>query len=174
MINLLRKILNKPIAVETVDPVIETIENNLIRILGFMYDSAPVNTSIEGARIYLNVDSEELAYDIKKNEKLAESIEHLLRKSIKHSLDHRVFVDANGVRVQREKDLTEMVLDIAAQVANSKRPVVLNYKSSADRKIMHQTLMNHASVYTKSIGTGPNRKLMVIPEKEKKRRRKND
>ena len=46
-----------------------------------------------------------------------------------------------------------------------KKPAILDYKSSYDRKIIHMALDQDDRVYTKSIGSGPNRKLMILPAK---------
>ncbi|MEZ4743631.1 MAG: R3H domain-containing nucleic acid-binding protein [Bdellovibrionota bacterium] len=56
-----------------------------------------------------------------------------------------------------------MANDLSIKVSENKRPVVLNYKSSYDRKIIHMALDKDEKVYTKSIGSGPNRKLMILP-----------
>lgn len=59
----------------------------------------------------------------------------------------------------------QMAHDLSAKVHENKRPIVLNYKSSYDRKIIHMALDKDERVYTKSIGSGPNRKLMILPSR---------
>ena len=61
----------------------------------------------------------------------------------------------------------ELARDLSEKVHENKRPIVLNYKSSYDRKIIHMALDKDDRVYTKSIGTGPNRKLMILPIRKK-------
>jgi spoIIIJ-associated protein len=117
-------------------------------------------------RLILNVDNEYLADQFAKNTKLAESIEHIIRKKPRHirrELPFRVFVDVNRVRQARETELIEMAEDLSAKVYENKRPIVLNYRSSHDRKIIHMALDRDQRVLTKSIGTGSNRKLMILP-----------
>ena len=43
----------------------------------------------------------------------------------------------------------------------------MTHKSSYDRKIIHMALDKDDLVYTKSIGSGANRKLMILPSKTK-------
>ena len=96
-------------------------------------------------------------------------MEHILRKKPRHlrqELPFRIFVDVGGIRQKREEDLIQMAVDLSAKVSENKRPIVLNYKSSYDRKIIHMALDKDDRVYTKSIGSGPNRKLMILPVKE--------
>lgn len=122
----------------------------------------------EDGRLILNVKDDFLAEQLNKNYKLAEALEHLLRKKPLHlqqELPFRLFVDFNNVRSDREKELVKMAQDLSIKVSEKQKPVVLNYKSSYDRKIIHMTLDKDERVYTKSIGNGPNRKLMILPVK---------
>ena len=120
-------------------------------------------------RLIFDIDNEFLCRQAARNPKLAESLEHLLRKKPRHlrqELPFRVFVDFRGVRRAREDELVDMAQDLSDKVHENKRPIVLNYRSSYDRKIIHMALDKDDRVYTKSIGTGPNRKLMILPSKD--------
>jgi spoIIIJ-associated protein len=129
-----------------------------------------VSAEIVDDRLILNIDDEYLSAQMLKNSKLAESLEHILRKKPRHlkrELPFRIFVDVQGVRRKREDDLVELARDLSKKVSQNRRPIVLNYKSSYDRKIIHMALDKDDRVYTKSIGSGPNRKLMILPVKKK-------
>ena len=129
-----------------------------------------VRAELNRGRLVLDCDDEYLASQVTKNSKLAEALEHILRKKprhIKRELPFRIFVDVQGVRRKRETDLVELAKDLSEKVHENKRPIVLNYKSSYDRKIIHMALDKDERVYTKSIGTGPNRKLMILPVRKK-------
>lgn len=129
-----------------------------------------VTAELQDKRLILDIDDEYIAAQIAKNSKLAESLEHVLRKKPRHlkrELPFRIFVDVKGVRRGRETDLVELAQDLSEKVSENRRPIVLNYKSSYDRKIIHMALDKDERVYTKSIGTGPNRKLMILPIKKK-------
>jgi len=129
-----------------------------------------VTGEIVDERLVLDIDDEYLSTQIMKNSKLAESLEHILRKKPRHlkrELPFRIFVDVKGVRRKREFDLVELAQDLSEKVHENRRPIVLNYKSSYDRKIIHMALDKDDRVYTKSIGSGPNRKLMILPIKKK-------
>ncbi len=130
----------------------------------------PVNVSaqVQGDRLVLNINNAYISEQIAKNSKLAEALEHVLRKKPRHlrqELPFRIFVDVDGARKSREEELVQMAQDLSAKVFENKKPVVLNYKSSYDRKIIHMALDKDDRVYTKSIGSGPNRKLMILPAK---------
>jgi spoIIIJ-associated protein len=132
-------------------------------------EPATVSGAVEDGRLVLDVDNAYFADQIAKNSKLAEAMEHILRKKPRHlrqELPFRIFIDVSGQRKQREADLIQMAHDLSAKVHENKRPIVLNYKSSYDRKIIHMALDKDDRVYTKSIGSGPNRKLMILPSKD--------
>jgi len=129
-------------------------------------ESVEVTSELDGDRLTLNLDNEYLTDQILKNTRLAESLEHILRKKPRHlrqELPYRIFVDVRGSRRARETELVQMAQDLSMKVAENKRPIVLNYKSAYDRKIIHMALDSDERVYTKSIGSGPNRKLMILP-----------
>ena len=120
-------------------------------------------------RLILDIDSDFMAQQITKHSKLAEAMEHILRKKPRHlkqELPFRIFIDVRGLRLNREDELIQMAHDLSDKVHENKRPIVLNYKSSYDRKIIHMALDKDERVYTKSIGTGANRKLMILPTRE--------
>jgi len=136
------------------------------RIAGEPVDVSATNSD---GRLVLNVENEYISGQITKNSKLAEAMEHILRKKPRHlrqELPFRIFVDVSGNRRQREEELIQMAQDLSSKVHENKRPIVLNYKSSYDRKIIHMALDKDDRVYTKSIGSGPNRKLMILPVKD--------
>ncbi|MBQ48725.1 MAG: hypothetical protein CMP10_15100 [Zetaproteobacteria bacterium] len=134
-------------------------------------EGVEVRSELLGNRLILDIQNDYLVGQITKNAKLAESLEHILRKKPRHlkrELPFRIFVDVNGTRRQRETDLIAEAKDLSGKVHQNKRPIVLNYKSSYDRKIIHMALDQDDRVYTKSIGSGSNRKLMILPVKNGK------
>ncbi|MGE0171765.1 MAG: protein jag [Oligoflexales bacterium] len=156
---------------EEVEALKEDLRNFCAEICSYIVgEKVEVRALVEDDRLVLDINNDEIMTQISKNTKLAESMEHILRKKpryLKRELPFRIFVDVNGVRQKREQDLIEMAQDLSAKVSENKRPIVLNYKSSYDRKIIHMALDKDDRVYTKSIGSGPNRKLMILPATKK-------
>ena len=129
-----------------------------------------VQHELQDGRLILTADDEVLADHFEQNVKLAEAFEHLLRKKPRHlqqELPFRVFVDVNGFRKKREEELVLMAKDLSFKVFENKKPIVLNYRSPYERKIIHMALDGDERVYTKSIGSGPSRKLMILPISER-------
>ncbi len=154
---------------------IEALKDDLRKfcqeICGFIAGrNMEVSAELDDGRLILDCDDDYLAAQMLKNSKLAEALEHVLRKKPRHlkrELPFRIFIDVQGVRRRRETDLVALARDLSEKVNENRRPIVLNYKSSYDRKIIHMALDKDERVYTKSIGTGPNRKLMILPIRKK-------
>lgn len=130
-----------------------------------------VKATLQGDRLRMDIQDEEIVQIMSENTKLAESLEHLLRKKPRHlkqELPFRVFIDAGNSRRGREEELTNVAKEMCEKVVESQRPMVLNYQSSYDRKIIHTTLEGDERVFTKSIGSGSNRKLMILPARDKR------
>ncbi|NDE14131.1 protein jag [bacterium] len=130
-----------------------------------------VKASLQGDRLRMDINSDAISQMLSENSKLAEALEHLLRKKPRHlkqELPFRVFIDAGNSRRGREEELATVAREMAEKVVETQRPVVLNYQSSYDRRIIHTTLESDERVFTKSIGSGSNRKLMVLPARDKR------
>lgn len=129
-------------------------------------ESVEVTSEVTEGRLTLRATNEYLAGQLTKNSKLAEAFEHVLRKKPRHlrqELPFRIFVDINDIRKNREEELVSLAKDLSAQVHENRKPIVLNYKSPYERKIIHMALDKDERVYTKSIGSGSGRKLMILP-----------
>lgn len=155
---------------EETEVLVEDLKNFCSGICQFIVgEEVKVTAEVSDGRLVMDIDNDEMAAQLNKNSKLAESMEHVLRKKPRHlkrELPFRIFIDARGLRLDREKELIEMAHDLSDKVHEKQKPIVLNYKSSYDRKIIHMALDKNDKVYTKSIGSGANRKLMILPVKQ--------
>lgn len=114
-----------------------------------------------------------IAEKLSKVPKLSESIERIALRVHKDEINNkafRLFFDAGNVRQGREEDLIKLAKSLANKAIKTRKTVALNSKTAHDRKIVHMTLDNENRVYTKSVGTGMNRKLLIIPVRGKKTR----
>lgn len=131
-------------------------------------ETVEVTSNMMAERLQLEVDNAAVAQLIQEQSKFIESLEHILRKKPRHlkqDLPFRIFIDSQGSRKGREDEIGRIAREKADHVAESGQKVVLDYKSAVDRKIVHMTLENDQRVYTKSIGTGSGRKLMILPSR---------
>ncbi len=86
----------------------------------------------------------------------------------------RVVLDVSDYRKRRRKTLETVAFKAANKADQSGRPLVLNYLSPYERRIIHLLLEEDARVYTESIGTSVYKRLRVIPKEARKSDRKSD
>lgn len=128
-----------------------------------------VSSELQEGRLLININDDSLMQAAKKNNRLYEAFEHLLRKKPRHlrtGLPFRVFVDINSVRVERENELVQLARDLANKVVGVNKPLVMNSMTSQERRLVHLALGEDKRIYTKSVGNGFDRKLMILPAKE--------
>lgn len=161
----------KELSHQDVEKLVQDLKEFCEGICARMFgETVGVSAELDNERLVIDIQSESLAAQYMKNSKIPEALEHLIRKKPRHlkrELPFRIFIDINGNRQARELELVELAKDLSEKVHENRRPIVLNYKSSYDRKIIHMALDKDERVYTKSIGAGSNRKLMILPNKKK-------
>ena len=128
---------------------------------------------LKGNSYYLRCQSEFLKEKLSKTPKLAESIERIILRVFKEDIkdkNFRVFFDAGGIRAKKEKDLIALAKTLSKKAIRARKTITLHYKHAHDRKVIHTTLDSDPMVYTKSVGTGGGRKLLIIPTKRNERK----
>ncbi len=75
----------------------------------------------------------------------------------------RIRVDVGGYRKQRAAALGEFARKAADKAVDNACEIALEPMSPADRKAVHDSLVEDGRVETRSVGTEPRRKVIVIP-----------
>jgi spoIIIJ-associated protein len=83
-----------------------------------------------------------------------------------------IVVDIENYRQRRRKALEDMALRLGEKAKRQRKTVTVDALSAADRRIIHAALQDDPWVTTKSLGQGSYRRLLIIPEGD--RRRKED
>lgn len=73
----------------------------------------------------------------------------------------RVTVDAENYRAKREESLEHLAHKVAGKVVKYRRSVTLEPMNAYERHIIHTALQDEPNVTTGSIGTEPNRRVVV-------------
>ena len=79
----------------------------------------------------------------------------------------RVHVDAENYRAKREASLESLAKKVAAKVTKYRRSVTLEAMNAYERHVIHAALQDEPNVTTYSIGTEPNRRVVVAYDREK-------
>ena len=80
----------------------------------------------------------------------------------------RVHVDAENYRAKREQSLEALAAKVAAKVVKYRRSVTLEPMNAYERHVIHSALQEAAGVNTYSIGTEPNRRVVVSYDRDKR------
>ena len=79
-------------------------------------------------------------------------------------------IDVEGYREQRRKGLEDMALRLGEKAKRQRKAVTVDPLSAADRRIVHAALEDDPWLTTKSLGTGAYRRMLIIPEGDRKRK----
>lgn len=132
-------------------------------VFGTMNVKVDIERGDDKDGILLNLTGSELGILIGRRGQTLDSLQYLVnivanRYSDKHL---RIILDAEHFRDRRRKTLEELSTRLAHRVIRTKKDVVLEPMSPADRKIIHSQLQDHPSVRTYSKGDEPNRRVVI-------------
>ena len=96
-----------------------------------------------------------------------DAIQQLTNYSVNHGAEHRVrvHVDAENYRAKREQTLEALANKVASKVVRLRRNVTLEPMNAYERHVIHSALQEYPGVSTASIGTEPNRRVVVHYER---------
>ena len=80
----------------------------------------------------------------------------------------RVHVDAENYRATREQSLESLARKVAGKVTKYRRSVTLEPMNAYERHVIHAALQDVPGVNTYSIGTEPNRRVVVSYDRDKR------
>ena len=96
-----------------------------------------------------------------------DAIQQLANYAVNHGAEHRVriHVDAENYRAKREQTLEALANKVAGKVVRLRRNVTLEPMNAYERHVIHSALQDYPGVSTASIGTEPNRRVVVHYER---------
>ena len=123
-----------------------------------------ITASMNDDVIYVDIDGKDSGTVIGKRGQTLDSIQYLTSLVVNKQEDKkymRVVVDAENYRAKRERTLEQLANRLASKVVKTKRSVRLEPMNPYERKVIHATLQNHASVTTRSEGEEPYRRVII-------------
>jgi spoIIIJ-associated protein len=123
-----------------------------------------VSTKVEGENIDIDVLGDDLNFLVGTKGATLLALQDLTRVVSQRRLgDHetRLRVDVAGYREKRREALSRFALKVAADVKSSGQARALEPMNSADRKIVHDALVEAEGISTRSEGTDPFRRVVV-------------
>lgn len=154
-----------PVSVDEVRQAAETFSVGLVEAFGL---NGTASSTVDGTEIDVRVDGEGdgLGLLIGPGGRTLAAIQDLARVSAQRRLgDHetRLRIDIAGYREKRRAALEKFARHVAELVTESGTARSLDPMTSADRKVVHDTLAAIDGVSSRSEGDDPNRRIVVSP-----------
>ena len=146
------------------DEKAQQISAFLTGLLQHMGSSAQVKVYLgEANRYKVILEGEKLGQLIGRRGETLDAIQQLTNYSVNRGGEKRVriHVDAENYRLKREQSLQHLAMKVAAKVVKYKRNVTLEPMNAYERHVIHTVLQNVENVTTYSMGTEPNRRVIV-------------
>ena len=149
----------------------EQIRSFLKGLLEHMDSAAEIKIyDSEKGRYKVYLEGEKLGALIGRRGETLDAIQQLTNYSINRGSEKnrvRVQVDAENYREKREQSLERLAEKVAGKVTKYRRNVTLEPMNAYERHVIHTALQDTPGVTTFSIGTEPNRRVVVSYDRTK-------
>ena len=151
----------------------EKAEAALREILRLMGVKATLEIRTSGDETTLQIHAENSGLLIGRKGQTLEALQYLVTRICgEHYAAEgpHVVVDIEKYRERRRKMLEDMALRLGEKAKRQRKTVTVEALSAADRRIIHAALQDDPWVSTKSLGQGSYRRLLIIPEGDRKKK----
>ena len=120
-------------------------------------------TETEKGRYSVVLEGQKLGQLIGRRGETLDAIQQLTNYAVNSGREKRirVHVDAENYRAKREQSLESLARKVAAKVTRYRRSVTLEPMNAYERHVIHAALQDVPGVTTYSVGTEPNRRVVV-------------
>ena len=149
----------------------ERIRAFLSGLLAHMGVEAAIHVSPKGDNgILVTLEGPKLGALIGHRGETLDAIQQLTNYSVNRSQSKRVriHVDAEGYRAKREESLQRLAVKVAGKVVKYRKNMTLEPMNAYERHVIHAALQDVPGVNTYSIGSEPNRRVVVSYDREKR------
>jgi spoIIIJ-associated protein len=153
----------------------EKARTALVDILRLMGIGASVETKAGPSRgeIVLEIQTENSGLLIGRKGQTLEALQYLITRIAGERAGieaPHIVVDVENYRDRRRKSLEDMALRLGEKAKRQRKTVTVDALSAADRRIIHAALQDDPWVTTRSLGQGSYRRLLIIPEGDRKKK----
>ena len=149
----------------------ECSDDNAVRITAFLtglltHMESPAAVKVyeeEKGRYKVILEGQKLGALIGRRGETLDAIQQLTNDAVNSGSEKRirVHVDAENYRARREASLESLAMKVAAKVKKYRRSVTLEAMNAYERHVIHAALQDVKGVTTYSVGTEPNRRVVV-------------
>ena len=149
----------------------ECTDDNAVRITAFLtglleHRDSPAAVKVyeeEKGRYKVILEGQKLGALIGRRGETLDAIQQLTNYAVNSGSEKRirVHVDAENYRARREASLESLAMKVAGKVKKYRRSVTLEAMNAYERHVIHAALQDVKGVTTYSVGTEPNRRVVV-------------
>ena len=149
----------------------ECTDDNAARITAFLtglleHMDSPAAVKVyeeEKGRYKVILEGQKLGALIGRRGETLDAIQQLTNYAVNSGSEKRirVHVDAENYRARREASLESLAMKVAGKVKKYRRSVTLEAMNAYERHVIHAALQDVKGVTTYSVGTEPNRRVVV-------------
>ena len=150
-----------PAAEGTVEEKIEKFLKGLLEHMGS--NAVPYATKADDTTYNVELTGEDLGYLIGRRGDTLDALQHLANYSVNRGIEGhiRINVDAEDYREKREESLRRYAIKKAQQVLKAHRRTTLEPMNAYERHLIHATLQDTDRITTYSVGSEPNRRVVI-------------
>ena len=158
---------------ERVGLVRETSVEVVTRILDLMGMTAEVAVERGGdpSELRLDIRGKSSALLIGRRGQTLEALQHVVGRIVADRVGPeppQPVVDVEGYRGRRVRTLEDMALRLGEKAKRSRETQEIDTLNAADRRIVHMALKDDPWLTTRSLGQGPYRRLLIVPDGDRK------
>jgi len=151
----------------TAEEVARVAQATIVELLERMGIQAQVTVREpqEDQLLTLDIQGEDLSILIGPRGETLNALQYIARLIVSRELLRWVtfFLDVEGYRQRRAKELQDLARRMAERVALSKQPLALEPMPAHERRIIHITLRDYPLAITQSVGEGEHRRVTILP-----------
>jgi spoIIIJ-associated protein len=144
----------------------------ILRLMGFQA-TVERHADASGNETILEIRADNSALLIGRKGQTLEALQYLVTRIAGErpgSEEPHIVVDVENYRARRRKTLEDMALRLGEKAKRQRKTVTVDALSAADRRIIHAALQDDPWVSTKSLGQGVYRRLLIIPEGDRRKK----
>jgi spoIIIJ-associated protein len=155
--------------------VVDKAKTALRQILDLMGVKATVEQKLAatGDETVLEIRAENSGLLIGRKGQTLEALQYLVTRIAGErpgNEGRHLVVDIENYRERRRRSLEDMALRLGEKAKRQRKTVTVDALSAADRRIIHAALQDDPWVSTRSLGQGSYRRLLIIPEGDRKKK----
>jgi spoIIIJ-associated protein len=136
---------------DTLTTQIATFVKNVVNAMGVAL-TVQVEETPDGTRI--NLDGEDGGVLIRRSGEGLQALQHIVATAFRKQLgdEHRIVIDCNGFRRDKDAELRHMALFMAEKARSSGVPQEMGPLNPYERRIVHMAIAQDPTVSSESIG----------------------